>query len=108
MHKIETVAQKGKSFVKKSTCSGYNETNKPDEKPIPIQQALFILKSTNFNWCRSPTDILQDKLQLLGLGLAIFEEDPILFYTFKHKLAGKFRGNLKKFQPLLGLITQKI
>jgi len=37
----------------------------------------------------------------------VFEEDPILFCTFKHRLSGKFRGNLKKYQPLLSLINRR-
>jgi len=31
----------------------------------------------------------------------------MLFCTFKQSLSGKFRGNLKKYQPLLSLINQR-
>jgi len=39
--------------------------------------------------------------------LTVFEEDPVLFCTFKQRLSGKFRGNLKKYKPLLNLLNQK-
>jgi len=76
------------------------------ERQIRANQALCKLKSTNFTWCRSPIKVIQDKLQSLGLDWTVFEEDPILFCAFKHRLAGKFRGNLKKYQPLRGLTNQ--
>jgi len=65
-----------------------------------------MLKSINFTWCQSPIKVLQNKLRTLGLDWTVFEEDPILFCTFKQRLSGKFRGNLKKYQPLLSLINQ--
>jgi len=65
------------------------------EREIRVHQALSMLKSTNFTWCQSPIQVLQNKLRILGLGWTVFEEDPILFCTFKQRLSGKFRGNLE-------------
>ena len=77
------------------------------EREIRAHKALFMLKSTNYTWCQSPIAILRNKLRILGLGWTVFEEDPILFCTFKQRLYGKFRGKLRKYQPLLSLINQK-
>jgi len=65
-------------------------------RDIRVFQALFVIKSTQFNWSRSPVGILQDKLQTLGLDCTVFEEDPILFCTLKQRLFGKFQKNLQK------------
>jgi len=32
------------------------------KREIRVNQALVILKSTNFNWPRSPVEVLQDRL----------------------------------------------
>jgi len=77
------------------------------ESKIRVHQALSMLKSTNYTWCQSPIKILQIKLRILGLDWTGFEEDPILFCIFKQRLSGKFRGNLKKYKPLLSLINQR-
>jgi len=77
------------------------------KRDIRVNQALSMLKSTNFTWCQSPIKVLQNKLRILALDWTVFEEDPILFCTFKQRLSGKFRGNLKKYQPLLSLINQR-
>jgi len=66
------------------------------EREIRVHKAFSTLKSTNYTWCQSPITILQNKLRILGLDWTVFEEDPILFCTFKQRLSGKFRGNLKK------------
>ena len=76
------------------------------EREIRVNQALSMLKSTNLAWCQSPK-VLQNKLRILGLEWTVFEEDPILFCTFKQRLSGKLRGNLKKYQPLMSLINQR-
>ena len=67
------------------------------EREIRVNQALSMLKSTNFTWCQSPIKVLQNKLRILRLDWTVFEEDPILFYIFKQRLSGKFRGNITKF-----------
>jgi len=77
------------------------------KRDIRVYQALFIIKSTLFNWSRSPVETLQDKIQALGLDLTVFEEDPILFCTLKWRLFGKFRKHLRKYRPLLFLINRK-
>jgi len=76
------------------------------KRDVRVYQALFIIKSTLFNWSRSPVKILQDKLQALGLTLMVFEEDPILFCTLERRLFGKFRKHLRKYKPLLFLINR--
>jgi len=76
------------------------------KRNVRVYQALFIIKSTLFNWSRSPVEILQDKLQALGLDLTVFEEDPILFCTLKRRLFGKFRKHYRKYKPLLFLINR--
>jgi len=77
------------------------------KREVRVNQALFILKSTNFTWSRSPVGVLQDRLQTLGLDWTVFEEDRILFCTHKQKLSGKFRGNLRRYGLLLSLIKQR-
>jgi len=77
------------------------------EREIRVHQALSILKSTNFIWCQSPIRVLQNKLQILGLDWTVFEEDPILFYTFKQRVSEKVCENLTKYKPLLSLINQR-
>jgi len=77
------------------------------KREIRENQTLSMLKSTNFTWFRSPIKVLQNKLRVLGLDWTVFEEDPILFCIFKQRLSGKFRGNLKKYKPLLSLINQR-
>jgi len=77
------------------------------ERETRVYQALYILKSTKYTWRQSPIKTLQNKLRILGLDCTVFEDDPILFCTFKHRLSRKFRGNLKKYQPLLSLINQR-
>jgi len=77
------------------------------EREIRVYQALYMLKSTKYTWRQSPIKTLQNKLRILGLDLNVFEEDPILFCTFKHRLSGKFRANLKRYQPLLSLVNQR-
>ena len=77
------------------------------KREIRVNQALSILKSTNFTWSRSPVKVLQAKLQILGLDWTVFEEDPILFCTLKQRLHGKFRGNLRRYGLLLGLMNQR-
>jgi len=76
------------------------------KRDVRVYQALFIIKSTLFNWSRSPVKILQDKLQALGLTLIVFEEDPILFFTLKRRLFGKFRKHFRKYKPLLFSINR--
>jgi len=76
------------------------------KRDVRVYQALFFIKSTLFNWSRSPVKILQDKLQALGLTLTVFEEDPILFCTLKRRLFGKFRKHFRKYKPLLFLINR--
>jgi len=51
------------------------------KRDVRVYQALFIIKSTLFNWSRSPVKTLQDKIQALGLTLIVFKEDSILFCT---------------------------
>jgi len=77
------------------------------EREIRVHKALFMLKSPNYTWCQSLITILQNKLRSLGLEWTVFEEDPILFCTSKQRLYGKFRRNLRKYQPLLSLINQR-
>ena len=64
---------------------------------IRVYQALCVLKSNKNTWRQRPIKTLQDKLQILGLDVTVFEEDPILFCIFKQRMFGKFRGNLKKY-----------
>jgi len=77
------------------------------KREIRVNQALFVLKAANFTWSRTPAGVLQDRLETLGLDWTVFEEDPILFCTFKQRLYGKFRGNLRRHGPLLSLINQR-
>jgi len=91
----------------KQTLTHPIDTDEAREREIRVYQALYILKSTKYTWCQSPIKTLQNKLRILGLDWTVFEEDPILFCTFKHRLSGKFRGNLKKYQPILSLINQR-
>jgi len=76
------------------------------KRDVRVYQALFIIKSTLFNWSRSPIKISQDKLQALGLTLMVFEEGSILYCTLKGRLFGKFRKHLRKYKPLLFLIDR--
>jgi len=107
MPKVETHSAEETPFVDKSTWMPVNEINEFSERHIRVHQALFILKSTNFRWHRSPIKTLQDKFRIYGLDLTVFGEDPILFCTFKQRLFGKFRGSLRKYKPLVCLINQK-
>jgi len=88
------------------TPSPFIDIEQVRKRDIRVYQALFVIKSTLFNWSRSPVKILQDKLQALGLTLTVFKEDPILFCTLKRRLFGKFRKHLRKYKSLLFSINR--
>jgi len=107
MKQFEMIKEEEQPLLGEQTLTHSVDIDKAREKEIRVYQALHILKSTNYNWCQSPIKTLQNKLEILGLDLTIFEEDRILFCVFKQRLYGKFRGNLKKYKPLLSLINQR-
>jgi len=107
MPKVEMNSAEETSFVEKPTWMPVNEINRVSERQICVHQALFILQSTNFRWRQSLIKTLQDNFRICGLDLTVFEEDPLLFCTFKQRLFRKFRGSLRKYKPLLCLINQK-
>ena len=52
-------------------------------------------------------EVLQDRLQTLGIDWTVFEEDPLLFFILIQRLSGKFRGNIRRYGPLLSLINHR-
>ena len=46
---------------------------------------------TRFTWKRSPIEVLKEKLEMVGLQLDVFKEEPILFNKLKNGLSRKFQ-----------------
>jgi len=80
----------------------------PDRKREDrVVQVLQIIKSIRFTWIKSPAEVLQNEFQSVGLDGTVLDEDPILIFTLKRRLFGKFRRKLRRYKPLLNLINQK-
>jgi len=106
MKNFKMATEEEQSLFEEQTLTHSTDIEEARERGIRVYQALYMLKSTKYTWRQSPIKTLQDKLRILGLDWTVFEDNPILFCTFKHRLSGKFRGNIKKYQPLLSLINQ--
>ena len=107
MKNFKMVTEEEQLLLGKQTLTHPIDIDEARERERRVYHALYILKSTQYTWRQSPIKTLQNKLQILGLVWTVFEEDPILFCTFNYRLSGKFRGNLKRYQPLLSLVNQR-
>jgi len=70
-----------------------------------IDCVIQAIKSVRFNWPECPIQMLQAYLQAKGLGLEVFENNPMLFTAFKQKLYKEFQRPFPGYSSLLQYIN---
>jgi len=73
-----------------------------------IRKTLEILQETRFTWERNLVQVLNEKLEVVGLNVDILGENFILFDKVKHQLSRKFLADeFHKFYIFLESVNQK-